>query len=104
MLQNKIDTSGLKCDFGSLSLEMAEKESLSVAEVLSEQSGHLAPSAGAVGVLHDGLSFTPLDSNGDKTVQPFPRSPKLQRKPAKAGQPSQVNKPTVVSGRYLTVT
>ncbi|XP_026154868.1 tripartite motif-containing protein 14 [Mastacembelus armatus] len=73
--------------------EMAEKESVSLgneksAVALSVQSGLMAPSAGAHSVL-DGLSFTPLDSNSNRDVQPFPRSPKLQRKLAKAGQPSQ---------------
>lgn len=51
----------------------------------------LAPSAGLSGLLQDGASFTPLDSSSDQPVQPFPRSPKLQRKAAKDVQPSQVN-------------
>lgn len=74
---------------------MAEKEALSVGndqsrEALSAQSGLAAPSAGAHGVLEDRLSFTTLDSNSERPVQPFPRSPKLQKKMAKAAQPSQV--------------
>ncbi|XP_056225803.1 nuclear factor 7, ovary isoform X1 [Seriola aureovittata] len=73
---------------------MAERESLSVgngqsAVAQSVQSGVAPPSAGAHSVLQDGLSFTPLDFNCDRVVQPFPRSPKLQRKKAKDGKPSQ---------------
>lgn len=70
---------------------MAEKESLSVGDGQSVLSGLVAPSVGIHSVPQDGLSFTPLDSNSDGVVQPFPRSPKLQRKVAKAAQPSQVN-------------
>lgn len=75
---------------------MAEKEPLSVGNgqstmAQSVQSCLAAPSAGAHSVLQDGLSFTPLDSNCDRVVQPFPRSPKLQRKRAEAGKPSQVH-------------
>lgn len=70
--------------------EMAEKEASSVGNGQSAQGGLAAPSAGTHGVLQDGLSFTPLDSNRAGVVQPFPRSPKLQRKIANAGQPSQV--------------
>lgn len=60
---------------------MAEKASVSVgersaaAESESVQSGCKAPPAGA-----GGLGFTPQVSNSDRVVQPFPRSPKLQRK------------------------
>ncbi|XP_067435995.1 E3 ubiquitin-protein ligase TRIM62-like [Thunnus thynnus] len=73
---------------------MAEKEALSVGngqskQAQSVQSGLPAPSAGAHGVIQEGLSFTPLDSSSDRVVQPFPRSPKLQKKIAKAAQPSQ---------------
>ncbi|XP_018529832.1 nuclear factor 7, ovary [Lates calcarifer] len=73
---------------------MAEKGPFSVGNgkstmAQSVQSGLAAHSAGAHSVLQDGLSFTPLDSNSDRVVQPFPRSPKLQRKQAKAAKPSQ---------------
>lgn len=81
--------------FGQYS-DMAEGEPLSVgngqsALVQSVQSDLMAPSAGIHGLLQDGSSYTPLDSNTDRTVQPFPRSPKLQRKAAADAQPSQVN-------------
>jgi len=74
---------------------MAEKESLLVgsvqpAAVQSLQSQLSPPSAGISNVLQEGVSFTPLDSNTNRVVQPFPRSPKLQRKTAKGAQPSQV--------------
>lgn len=70
---------------------MAEKETFSLGNGQSTgtqaaQSGAPAPSAGSRGGLADGLSFTQLS---DRTVQPFPRSPKLQRKAASAAQPSQ---------------
>ncbi|XP_037613737.1 E3 ubiquitin-protein ligase TRIM62 isoform X3 [Sebastes umbrosus] len=68
---------------------MAEKEALSGGSSRSAQSGLAAPSAGSHSVLQDGLSFTPLDSKDDGAVQPFPRSPKLQRKIANAARPSQ---------------
>ncbi len=76
------------------SSEMAEK-GLSVnngqsAVAQSAESGLEAPSTGTHSVLQDRMSFTPLDFNSDRVVQPFPRSPKLQRKTANAGQPSQV--------------
>ncbi|XP_010744354.2 nuclear factor 7, ovary [Larimichthys crocea] len=76
------------------SSEMAEKEALSVgngrsAETLSAQNGPVLPSAGSDSILQDRLSFMPLESSTDKPIQPFPRSPKLQRKIADAGQPSQ---------------
>ncbi|XP_034021238.1 nuclear factor 7, ovary [Thalassophryne amazonica] len=45
-------------------------------------------SAGSQHGLQDGLSFTPLDSN-EETVQPFPRSPKLQRHRVTAGRLSE---------------
>ncbi|CAB1414007.1 unnamed protein product [Pleuronectes platessa] len=74
--------------------EMSEKELLSVGNGQStmaqpEQCGVTAPTAGARSVLEDGLSLTPLDSNSDRLVQPFPRSPKLHRNKGKAGKPSQ---------------
>lgn len=86
------------CPFVQFS-EMAEKKALSVGNgqstvAQSAQGGLVAPSAGMHGALQDGLSFTPLDSNTDGVVQPFPRSPKLQRKVADAGQPSQVLLPS----------
>ncbi|KAG8006314.1 Nuclear factor 7 [Nibea albiflora] len=59
------------------------------AAALSAQSGLVLPSAGSHSVLQDRLSFTPLECSTDKPVQPFPRSPKLQRKIVDAGQPSQ---------------
>ncbi|XP_044038774.1 E3 ubiquitin-protein ligase TRIM62 [Siniperca chuatsi] len=73
---------------------MAEEEASSVGNgqstaAQSAQGGLAAPSAGIHSALQDGLRFTPLDSSGDRVVQPFPRSPKLQRKLAKAGQLSQ---------------
>ncbi|KAM9836826.1 uncharacterized protein ACBR49_019242 isoform 2-T2 [Aulostomus maculatus] len=74
---------------------MAEKAPLSVQKGLktvkqqSAHSGMEAPSASTQGELRDRLSFTPLDTNDDRVVQPFPRSPKLQGKLAKAGQHSQ---------------
>lgn len=48
----------------------------------------MAPSAADQSALQEALSLTPLDSNKDR-VQPFPRSPQLQKKLAKAAQPSQ---------------
>ncbi|XP_035531539.1 uncharacterized protein LOC118338350 isoform X2 [Morone saxatilis] len=73
---------------------MAEKEALSVGNgqptaAQSAQSGLAAPSAGTHSALQDRLSFTPLDSTSNRVVQPFPRSPKLQRKIANAAKPSQ---------------
>ncbi|KAM9425607.1 nuclear factor 7, ovary isoform 2-T3 [Pholidichthys leucotaenia] len=57
----------------------------------SEQNNPASPSGGINSLLQDGLSFTLLDSYEDRVVQPFPRSPKLQRKAAeqKGAQPSQ---------------
>lgn len=79
---------------------MAEREALSVgngqaSEAQSAQSGLAPPSADSHGVLRDGPSFTPLGPSGDGVVQPFPRSPKLQRKIAKAAQLSEVNESVV---------
>ena len=71
--------------------EMAEQKAFSVGNGQSAQSGLGVSPAGAPGALQDGLSFALLDGNGDEVVQPFPRSPKLQRKVANAGQPSQVS-------------
>lgn len=51
--------------------------------------GLALPSAGIHGEQQDGRSFT-LDFSSGRVVQPFPRSPKLQRKVVKAAQPSQV--------------
>ncbi|KAM8748004.1 E3 ubiquitin-protein ligase TRIM62 isoform 3-T3 [Acanthopagrus schlegelii] len=68
---------------------MAEQKAFSVGNGQSAQSGLGVSSAGCPGALQDGLSFAPLDGNGDEVVQPFPRSPKLQRKVANARQPSQ---------------
>lgn len=69
---------------------MAEKH-LSVNDEQQVQSKLSAPSAGLPGFLQDGAGFTPLDSSSDGSIQPFPRSPKLQRKVAKDAEPSQVN-------------
>lgn len=87
------------------SSEMAEKEALSVgngrsAETLSAQNGPVLPSAGSDSILQDRLSFMPLESSTDKPIQPFPRSPKLQRKIADAGQPSQVNTRVTEQGYF----
>ncbi|XP_073331367.1 E3 ubiquitin-protein ligase TRIM62 isoform X2 [Pagrus major] len=73
---------------------MAEKKTFSAGNgqstvAQSAQSGLAASSAGTHSVLQDRLSFTPLDGNSDEVVQPFPRSPKLQRKVAHAARPSQ---------------
>lgn len=70
---------------------MAEQKAFSFGNGQSAQSGLGLSPAGAPGALQDGLSFALLDGNGDEVVQPFPRSPKLQRKVANAGQPSQVS-------------
>ncbi|KAM4714270.1 E3 ubiquitin-protein ligase TRIM62 [Anableps anableps] len=71
---------------------MAEKQS-SVSDgqpAQPVQNELSAPSAGLSSLLQDGVGFTPLDSSSsDGPVQPFPRSPKLQRKAAKYAQPSQ---------------
>ncbi|KAM3857761.1 E3 ubiquitin-protein ligase TRIM62 [Diretmus argenteus] len=73
---------------------MAGREEVSVgsegsAPAQSGASGLGVASAGGQGGLQDGgLGFTPLDSSEDR-VQPFPRSPKLLRKLAQAGQLSQ---------------
>lgn len=71
---------------------MAERESRSLGNGTSTAvyTNLLAPSEGIHSLLQDGLSFTPLDASSDGTVQPFSRSPKLQRKAAKTAQPSQV--------------
>ncbi|XP_038132378.1 E3 ubiquitin-protein ligase TRIM62 [Cyprinodon tularosa] len=47
------------------------------------------PSAGLCSFLQDGEGFSPLDSSSGAAVQPFPRSPKLQRKAARGPQLSQ---------------
>ncbi|XP_076012689.1 E3 ubiquitin-protein ligase TRIM62 [Genypterus blacodes] len=68
---------------------MAEKDVAADGCQRSVQRGLEAPSAGYQGVLQEaGLGFTPLDYK-EEVVQPFPRSPKLLRKLAKAGAPSQ---------------
>ncbi|XP_029944272.1 E3 ubiquitin-protein ligase TRIM50 [Salarias fasciatus] len=54
-----------------------------------ESAGAAAPSAGIHSLLQDGLGLSPLDYHQSTPVQPFPRSPKLQRKAAKAAAPSQ---------------
>lgn len=81
---------------------MAEKEALSGGNSRSAQSGLAAPSAGSHSVLQDGLSFTPLDYKDDGAVQPFTRSPKLQRKIANAARPSQVHMCDDASTEVLT--
>lgn len=55
---------------------------------VSVQRGLGAPSAGVPSTLQDPMSLTPLDSTDDR-VQPFPRSPQLQKRLAKAALPSQ---------------
>ncbi|XP_055358795.1 zinc-binding protein A33 isoform X2 [Betta splendens] len=67
---------------------MAEKSSQSVGDGQAALSGLTLPSAGIHGVQQDGQSFA-LDFNSGGVAQPFPRSPKLQRKVAKAAQPSK---------------
>ncbi|KAJ4936447.1 hypothetical protein JOQ06_001039 [Pogonophryne albipinna] len=73
---------------------MAGKEALSVGDGQLAQSGLAAPAAGSPAgshsALQEGRGFSPLDSSSDR-VQPFPRSPKLQKKIANFGQPSKVN-------------
>lgn len=74
--------------------EMAETEGFSApdgpsAVAQSARDAPALPSAGSHSVLQERLSLTALDT-GEGVVQPFPRSPKLQKKVASAGQPSQV--------------
>ncbi|KAL3046762.1 hypothetical protein OYC64_004697 [Pagothenia borchgrevinki] len=73
-----------------ITAEMAGKEALSVGDGQLAQSGLVAPPAGSHSALQEGRGFSPLDSSSDR-VQPFPRSPKLQKKIANFGQPSKVN-------------
>lgn len=75
--------------FCSVHEKMAEKEQT----VVQSQDELPSPSAGLISLLQDGLNFTPLDSNTEEVVQPFPRSPKLQRKSTKAAPLSQVKVP-----------
>lgn len=75
-------------------VEMAETEDLSVPDgqtsvAQSTQNAPALPSAGSHSVLQERLSLAALD-HSEGVVQPFPRSPKLQKKVASAGQPSQV--------------
>lgn len=83
---------------------MAEKD-IFLAELeqskkdLSGQCGLAAPSADSHSVLQDRLSFSTLNSN-ERTVQPFPRSPKLKKKMENTGPPSQV-KATPKKLQYL---
>ncbi|XP_061566536.1 tripartite motif-containing protein 14 [Cololabis saira] len=51
------------------------------------QPQHSAPSAGFSGLLQE--ASAPLGSSQDRAVQPFPRSPKLQRKAAVDAPPSE---------------
>lgn len=60
--------------------EMAEKDGQAPA----------APPSDSHSVLQERLSQASLDPNGDPVVQPFPRSPNLQRKMTRSRQPSQV--------------
>lgn len=76
------------------SVEMAETEESSVpdgqsAVAQSARNAPALPSGGSHTSLQERLSLTALD-NSEGVVQPFPRSPKLQRKVDSAGQPSQV--------------
>ncbi|XP_072315486.1 E3 ubiquitin-protein ligase TRIM62 [Eucyclogobius newberryi] len=59
----------------------------SLAEMSSEK-GSGAPSAGDQGALQDATRLT-LQASTEVRVQPFPRSPQLQRKLAKAALPAQ---------------
>ncbi|XP_029382320.1 E3 ubiquitin-protein ligase TRIM62 isoform X2 [Echeneis naucrates] len=73
---------------------MAERESQSVhygrsTIAHSVQRGLEAPSADAPCTLQEGQSFTLLVSKSDAVVQPFARSPKLQKKKVKGGALSQ---------------
>lgn len=72
--------------------DMAEKEATNGQATVgpSTQSVPALPSAGTHSSLQDMLNLTSLDSSSDEVVQPFPRSPSLQRKMANAAQPSQV--------------
>ncbi|XP_011604776.2 E3 ubiquitin-protein ligase TRIM39 isoform X1 [Takifugu rubripes] len=58
---------------------------------MAENDGHspAAPPADSHSVLQERLSQASLDPNRDPAVQPFPRSPSLQRKMTQAAQPSQ---------------
>lgn len=84
-----------KTRFSVQSSEMAEKEDLHAANGQSKtaqsprSSAPLLPSAGTRSALQERLTM--LDSNSDGVAQPFPRSPKLQRKTGNAEKPSQVN-------------
>lgn len=84
-----------KTCFSVQSSEMAEKEDSHAANGQSKtaqsprSSAPLLPSAGTQSALQERL--TTLDSNSDGVAQPFPRSPKLQRKTGNAEKPSQVN-------------
>ncbi|KAM9826835.1 E3 ubiquitin-protein ligase TRIM62 [Neosynchiropus ocellatus] len=53
------------------------------------QSSTVAPSPDSHSAFQDGLSFFPLDSNENREIQPFPRSPKLLRKLNRVETPSQ---------------
>ncbi|KAM8880942.1 uncharacterized protein ACB058_001240 [Synchiropus picturatus] len=53
------------------------------------QSSAVAPSPDSHSVFQDGLSYFPLDSNENREIQPFPRSPKLLRKLNRVEKPSQ---------------
>ncbi|KAK5848724.1 hypothetical protein PBY51_006316 [Eleginops maclovinus] len=79
---------------------MAGKEALSVGDGQSEQRRLASPLAGSHSALQDGRSFSPLDSSSDR-VQPFPRSPKLQKKIANFGQTSKVSLSTDQLSRRL---
>lgn len=73
--------------------EMAAKEPAlgdkTTVQSLCGQSNAVAPSSDSQIVLQDGLSFFPLDSNENRAIQPFPRSPKLLRKLNRVEKPSQ---------------
>ncbi|XP_056883295.1 nuclear factor 7, ovary [Takifugu flavidus] len=58
---------------------------------MAENDGHspAAPPADSHSVLQERLSQASLGPNRDPAVQPFPRSPSLQRKMTQAAQPSQ---------------
>lgn len=67
---------------------MAEKDGQSPA----------GPPADSHSVLQERLSQASLDPDRDPAVQPFPRSPSLQRKMTQAAQPSQVGSCKSVQG------
>lgn len=71
---------------------MSLEETSPVGHITVDMSVHGcegAPSAFGLSTLQDTMSLTPLESTEDR-VQPFPRSPQLQKRLAKAALPTQV--------------